>query len=143
MLELLFEVVVQFVFELVAQFFMEFGFRAVASLLRAKITRLVVGGTAGFGFGLWWGARLTGQEHDGVPRLYVVSIVAALVAGALALNRLLRDRDGPDPAAASADPIAILVAPWRWDASRLAALALLNVAVAAGIDVGFHPPGAG
>ena len=133
--EILFEIVFQFVFELFANLFMEFGFRTVANLLRARITRLVIGAAAGFGFGLWWGGRLADRGHEGVPRLFVVSIVVAVVAGALAANRMRRDRDGRAPAT---DPRAVLVAPWRWDAARLTALALLNVAVAAGIDVGFN-----
>lgn len=103
----------------------------------------------GFGFGVWWGDRLSGGHR---PTLFWVSLAVAALAGLAALRRrpqevskgdeaavaeLRRLADGPD--AQEAASWRVLFDPRQWPAHRLVGLALLNGAVAAGIAVGFEP----
>lgn len=129
MIEFLLESGLLAMFDFVATVLGEFGYRWIGNVLRAKATRILLSVAVGFGFGLAWGDRLSG-ELSGMPRLYFVSIAAGLAASAAAAYRLRR------PVAGSAS---VLSPPWRWSSSRLAAFGLLNLAVAAGIHVGYSP----
>ena len=135
MVDFLFEVVIEAVFEFLIHVVAQWGFNTVADLMRAKVTRYTLSVVAGFGFGLWWGARLAGADLAGRPRLFCVTLAVAAVALVAAFDRMRRGREGARPRGAAG----LLVAPWHWDAPRLASFALLNVAVAAGIDVGYTP----
>ncbi len=135
LLELLFEVVFQFVGEV----FLERVFRGAAQVLRNRVVRAVLGMTAGFGGGYWWGWRLTELGRADPPSSLWVSVGLALVLGTVALVKVLR-RDPPRyPPDSRPGRIAETSAPWRWSPARLAGYALVNGAVAAGIAAGFTP----
>ena len=149
MIEFLLELVFQFLFEVVAEFLFESGFKSAAKVLRLRIVRYGLAVAVGFGFGVWWGDRLSGGHR---PTLFWVSLAVAAVAGFGAL----RHRP-PEVSQGDATTIAELrrlatvgaveeVPRWRmmfdprlWPAHRFVGLALLNAAVAAGIAVGFEP----
>jgi hypothetical protein len=149
MLEFLFELVFQFLFELVAEILFEAGHKGAARVLRNRWVRYGLAVVVGFGFGVWWGDRLSGHHR---PALFWVSLAVAAVAGIGALRRrtdsaapgeeravaeLRRLAERPTPEAAHS--WRTVVDPRRWPAHRLVGLAILNGAVAAGIAVGFEP----
>lgn len=133
-MDFLFELLFQVFFELFVNVLFEFGFRAVAGVLRARISRLLLSAVAGFGFGVWWGERLSDAGLAGRPKLFYVAVAATVAAVAKLRAGDAVDEDGRHS-------FRDALTPWRWDAMRLAALALLNVAIACGIDVGYSPLG--
>ena len=147
MLEFLVELVVQFVFEVVAELLFEAGFTAAGRVLRFRVVRYGLAVVAGFGFGVWWGDRLSGSHR---PYLFWVSLTVAVMAGIGALRRRT-DAPGEDSAIAELRRLSdtgpgevgprwrMSVDPRRWPTHRLVGLAVLNGAVAAGIAVGFNP----
>ena len=128
MLEFLLELLLEGVFELVAELVLDIGFRRTAQLFRSRLGRYAVGAAIGAGFGTWWGYHLStpGRQHG--PRLFWVSLAAAAIAAALALARRRLHERRPTP-----------LRPWLWPAHRFVGLAILNVAVAAGIAIGYDP----
>ena len=149
MIEFLFELVFQFLFEVVAEFLFEVGFKSAAKVLRLRIVRYGLLLAVGFGFGVWWGDRLSGGHR---PTLFWVSLAVAALAGLSALRRRPHNVSKGDEAAVvelrrlADGPEAHETAAWRaildprdWPVQRLVGLALLNGAVAAGIAVGFEP----
>lgn len=130
-MELVFELLFQFVFEVVGDVLFETGFRRTARVARSRVGRLVIAVAAGFGAGLWWGARLSERGRVDEPRSLWISLALAVVFGLGALWRWRRGRPAQDPHVVSP--------PWRWPLYRLAGFAVLNLAVAAGIAVGFNP----
>lgn len=125
-LELLFQLVVQLVFEILGEALLEGGARGAATILRNRVLRSALGALLGFGFGLFWGAHLSGGAHW--PRLLWVSLSLAVAAAAWATGR--------ERGAGWERPFAL---PWTWSAERLYGFAALNVALAAGIAVTFRP----
>jgi hypothetical protein len=149
MLEFLFELVFQFLFEVVAEFLFEAGFKGAARVLRIRWVRYGLTVVVGFGFGVWWGDRLSGGHR---PSLFWVSVAVAVVASISALRRQPdMAPPGEESAVAELRRLADTTAPepgrsWRtsidprqWPTHRLVGLAILNGAVAAGIAVGFEP----
>jgi hypothetical protein len=148
-LEFLFEVVFQVVFEVIAEGLLEAGYKRTARVLRSPAVRYGLGAAVGFGFGVWWGDRLSGGHR---PSLFWISLAVAAVSGAAALRRA-SEMKRPDPAGAldtlrgladrpaDADRFSwrAVVDPRRWPVQRFVGLAVLNGAVAAGIAVGFNP----
>jgi len=68
-----------------------------------------------------------------------VSIGLAAVLGAFALVKVLRDDPPRFPSDSAWARIGESFAPWRWSPARLVGFAVVNVAVATGIAVGFDP----
>ena len=94
---------------------------------------MVVAAGAGFGFGLWWGGRLSDAALVHRPRLLWVSLavgMAFLLYAAIA-------RASGEPRAGSR--LRAVIDPRQWPADRLVSLAVLNLAIAAGIELGFNP----
>ncbi|HJV09600.1 MAG TPA: hypothetical protein VJ653_07955 [Acidimicrobiales bacterium] len=138
-MEILFELLFEVVFQFVGEVVLELGFRALGRLLGNRFVRLAIGAGAGFGGGYWWGARLTELGRTEPPRSLWVSIGLAVVLGSVALVKVLRDDPPRFPPDGRLARIGETFTPWRWPAGRLAAYALVNVAVAAGIATGFDP----
>ena len=133
-MDFLFEIVFQFLFEIVAQALLELGFRGASRVLRSRVGRSVVAAGAGFGFGLWWGGRLSDASLVHRPRLLWVSVGVAVVALALAASTH-RDANQEVASRRARD----LLDPTRWPAQRLVTFAVLNLAIAAGTEIGFVP----
>ena len=131
MIELILEVLFQFVLEGAGEALFEAGYKGTARLLRSRITRFVIGSAIGLGAGVWWGARLSEAGRVQAPRALWISLVLALAFGLAALWRWQRGRRPGDDA--------VMSPPWRWPAYRLVGFALLNVAVAAGMALAFEP----
>jgi hypothetical protein len=132
--DFLLEIVFQFLFEIVAQAVLELGFRGAFRALRSGVGRSVVAAGAGFGFGLWWGGRLSDAAFVHRPRLLWVSVGLAVLA--LARAAIIHQNANHD--AESRRPRDLLD-PTRWPVHRLVTFAVLNLAIAAGIEIGFVP----
>lgn len=130
-MEALFELLFQVVFEVIGEALFEKGYHGAARVLRSRAGRVVIASVAGFGAGLWWGVHLTEIGRVQQPRALWTSLA---LAGVAALGALWRGR--PD---ATYDNDSIFAPPWRWPAHRFASLFVLNLAIAAGIIVGFQP----
>ncbi len=146
MLEFVFELVFQILFEVAGEFLLEAGYKRTARVLRSPAVRYGLAGAAGFGFGVWWGERLSGGHR---PYLFWVSLAVAVVAGVAALRRRAEMPSSPAGAVAELRSLAdtppsrpeagwrTIIDPRRWPTQRFVGLAVLNGAVAAGIAVGF------
>jgi hypothetical protein len=132
--DFLLEIVFQVLFEVVAQALLDLGFRGASGVLRSRVGRSVVAAGAGFGFGLWWGGRLSDAALVHRPRLLWVSVGVAV----LALARAASTHRDANHNVASRGP-RDLIDPTRWPGHRLVAFAVLNLAIAAGIEIGFVP----
>lgn len=149
MLEFLFELVFQFLFEVLAEFLLEAGWKRAARALRSPLVRYGLAAVVGFGFGVWWGDRLSGGHR---PYLFWVSLAVAAVSVIAAVRRRA-DTAPPGEVSAVAELRRLsdsppnrperswltIVDPRRWPTHRLIGLAVLNGAVAAGIAVGYRP----
>jgi hypothetical protein len=96
------------------------------------------------GVGFWWGQRRYGIDPDEVPATLWVGLGLAALCFVLALVRVLRQRGesevvGPPLAArAIGHGWQGALLPWRWTAGRLVVFGLSNLALAAGVAVGFQ-----
>jgi hypothetical protein len=136
-MDFLFEFLFQILFEIVGEALIEWGFRGAASVLRSRIGRYSISIIAGFGFGAWWGSYLSDSGIGHQPRLLWISIaagIAALIAAFIRAERAMSVREVRLSAVRAA------IAPWDWPTHRLVAFGLMNLAIAAGIVVGFSPP---
>ena len=136
LVELVVEVVGQFLFEVVV----EAGFRGVGRVLSNRVVRFVLGATAtlglGVGGGYWWGARLSELGRTDPPSSLWVSIALAAVFVTLALARALGssgEREG------APEGLRDRLTPWRWSPERLLGFAAINGSVAIGMALGFTP----
>jgi hypothetical protein len=134
-LDFLFEFLLQIVFEFVAEVLVEIGFKGAAGLLRSRTGRYATAVVVGLVAGLVWGDYLSTQGVGHRPRLFWVSLSVGGLAAIAALVRASQQRKGGDDALSWAT----IVGPWRWPAFRLAGFSVLNLAVALGIAVGYHP----
>lgn len=130
-MDALFEFLFQVVFEVIGEALFEAGYHGAARVLRSRVGRITIASVAGFGAGLWWGVHLTEMGRVQQPRAMWTSLALAGLAGLAALWR-----GRPE---ATYDNEAVFAPPWRWPAQRFLGLAVLNLAVAAGIAVGFDP----
>lgn len=137
-LELLFEFLGQIIFE----FLLEGSFRWLARLLSNRVVRAVLAvGLAvavGYGGGYLWGSRLTELGRTDPPKSLWVSVGLAAIFVTVALVNALRREEEAQPASQRERMEEALV-PWRWSVLRLLGYALLNGAVAVGIAAGFTP----
>ena len=143
-MEIIFELLFEFVFQVVVELLFEAGFRGVAKALSNRVVRVVLGLAlaigAGYGGGYWWGSRLSELGRTEPPNSLWVSIGLAVAFAALALVRAARTTEvAYQQPAATPQRTSPLQPPWRWSPMRLLGFALLNAAVATGIDVGFTP----
>lgn len=142
--ELLIQLVVQVVVELIAEWLLEVSCRTLGRALKSQTGLYVISVLIGLGFGFFWGKHLSGQAHW--PKLLWISLALAALGLGTAARRWATSYEGPmssfgtDVAAQPQAWRAALLAPWRWPAPRLFGFALLNLAIAAGIGVGFRPP---
>ena len=96
------------------------------------------------GVGFWWGQRRYGIDPDETPATLWVGVGLAVFCLVLALVQVLRERGeseviGPPLAArAIGHGWQGAVLPWRWAPARLVVFGLANVALAAGVAVGFQ-----
>ena len=130
-MDVLFEFLFQVVFEVVGEALFEAGYHGAARVFRSRIGRFLIASAAGFGAGYWWGVHLTELGRVQEPRALWTSLALAAVAGVAALWRWKRAR--------LSDDSSILAAPWRWPTHRFVGLTVLNLAIAAGIVLGFEP----
>ncbi len=130
-MEFLFELVFQFVFEVLGEFLVDAGYHGTVRVFRSRAGRFGAASAVGLGAGLFWGAWLSDAGRVQEPRALWISLGFGIVAGLGALWRRRRgDRPGRQP---------VLTPPWRWPAYRLVGFAVLNLAVAAGVAIGFSP----
>ena len=144
-MEVLFELLFEFIAEVVLQFvfevILEAGARGVAQVLKNRVVRTLLGALlmlgGAFAGGLWWGDRLTDLGRTEPPRSIWVSIglAGAFLIAALAAWRRDRLRAGGEARAPSPRSLR----PWQWPAARLGLFAAVNAAVASGIATGFDP----
>jgi hypothetical protein len=129
-LEALVELIVQVLFEVVLEAGLHGLERALETRAGRAIAKTLITVGAGFGFGVAWGVHVanTGQRYT--PRSVWVSVGLAVVGAALAVYAR---RDSEWDSRFGHVPVIL-----RWPSSRLAGLALLNVALAVGIYVGFN-----
>jgi hypothetical protein len=93
---------------------------------RSPTLLFIIDATLGLGSGAWWGQR---ASHW--PGLFWMSVAVALLCVPLAvLAAKRREADHVAP---------VLSWPWHWPTYRVMGLAVLNLAVAAGIALTFHP----
>ncbi len=130
-LELIVSAVVQFVVEILGELLLDTALHGVATALQSRIGRWTLATLLGGGFGLLWGDHLSGQASW--PRLLWVSLAFAAAACLLTL----RARPATPVASTWRD---LLLPPWRWSGERLLGLGVLNIALAAGIVIGFQGP---
>jgi len=128
--ELLIQLIVQVVVEIVGQYLVGKALNRAASVLTTRIGRYVIGAVIALGFGIGWGQHLSGRAHW--PKLLWVSLGLAVVAAVLASRRR----------APGADHWmltwrALIAPPWQWSRSRLIGFAVINVALALGIVIGY------
>ncbi|MCW2584930.1 MAG: hypothetical protein JWN55_446 [Frankiales bacterium] len=120
------ELVLQFLIQVVFEILAEGAFEVFA---KTRLGRLLFGLLVGIGFGLAWGAHLSGGAHW--PKLLWVSLVAGVVALVRAMGS---PRDGREPRGFWSF---ITQWPWQWSFDRLLGFSLMNLGIAAGIYVAF------
>ncbi|MEP7054375.1 MAG: hypothetical protein ABI912_03930 [Actinomycetota bacterium] len=143
MIEILFDLVLEFLVELLsAKVTGESAFSDVSVDLSDRGTRLVIKwlicAAAGLAGGAWWGARLS-SVRSAPPKLFFVSIALAAAFTAASVfqirRRIASGHPKPEPAHSPTRRWVLdYVAP-----ARLASFALLNAAVAFGIALTFTP----
>jgi hypothetical protein len=133
-MELIFEVLFEFVAQVIFEVVVELGGHAVARVLDTRIGRAIASATlmAGFGFvgGYAWGRHVADIGHKGMPRTLWVSLGLAALAAVLAV-RTRRDADWEERVAS----VPTVLKP---TAERFAQLSFLNVTIALGVLVGFN-----
>ena len=131
--ELLIQLVWQIIGELVFDYLIRRLLRRVARITVRTSTRRVAQYTfsavAGLAFGVAWGAHLAGTRHW--PKLLWVSVALAVAAGVLARRRRHAE------SAHLRIWRYLVLPPWRWSHDRLFGLAIINVAIAIGIELGY------
>jgi hypothetical protein len=153
-MEIIFEILFELVFQLLLEVLFESGFRGAGRVLQNKVVRVGLGVVTGSGLaywaGWWWGDRLSDAGRAELPNAFYVSLGLAAAFGALALAQTIRTRsEGPaiggppivDRPSAPTEPSAVLrhLSPLHWSPGRLLIFATINIALAAGISVGFTP----
>ncbi|MDT4941801.1 MAG: hypothetical protein QOJ34_1890 [Pseudonocardiales bacterium] len=134
LVEALVQLVIQFVVEVVFEGLLEGAFRGLARALTTRGGQRVLTVLAGLGFGIAWGWHLADQP--GPPKLLLVSVALGAAAIVLVLNSRNSSRSS-GPRVAAGFWRRALVPPWRWPAARWVDFALLNVAIAGGVAVGY------
>ena len=138
--EVVIEIVGRILLELFADVLFVWGFRGVSALLRNWTTRFLLTLAVGFGAGVLWANELLERGHSERPRLFVVSLAVAAASALLAFYRWTRDRESlrhPGGGSSVLDALGDIFAPWRWTAERLVSFTALNLAIAAGVAVGW------
>ena len=134
LLEIIFEFLIEIVLQVVIEFVLDAGTTALGRILATRTGRIaadiLVIIAVGFVAGYAWGVHVadTGQQYQ--PRTIWVSLALTAVAGSIALYA--RRDLGWGRRFAAVPPLL------RFPVSRLAGVALLNVALAGGIAVGFN-----
>jgi len=132
--EWLIQLVIELVGQLLAELALEAAFSGLANALTSRVGRYAVGVALGFGFGVFWGAHLSGNAHW--PRLLWVSIGLGATAATMALLRARTQ--GWTRSADTNGWRALFVFPWRWPADRLTGFAFINIGLALGIVTTFR-----
>ena len=127
--ELLVQFIVQVVVEVVGQYLLSKALDRAATVLTTRIGRYVIGAVLALGFGIGWGEHLSSRAHW--PKLLWVSLGLAVVAGFLARRRRSY---GEHPGLTWRT---VFAPPWRWSRQRLIGFAVINLALALGIVVGY------
>ena len=128
LVELIVGVIVQCVVEIVGELLIETALSGAASALESRIGRWTLATLLGGGFGVFWGHHLSGQASW--PKLLWVSLGFAAVAFLVSMLA--------PPSAKASTWRELVQPPWRWSADRLLGLGVLNIALAAGIVIGFR-----
>ncbi|MCU1690112.1 MAG: hypothetical protein JWN61_1899 [Pseudonocardiales bacterium] len=131
-MELVLELIVWLFVQVVVEIIGEFLWEGATRTMRSRAGRLVVGVFVGFVGGLIWGIRYT--DLPTYPKTLWVSLALAAAGIALAAGTRSSPSAPPAPRHIWRD---LAVPPWAWPADRLMGLALLNVAIAAGVLVGY------
>lgn len=133
-MELIFELIAEFIGQLVFEAVVELGGRGLARVLDTRIGRAVVPAAVmaaiGFAGGYAWGRHVADIGQAGVPRTIWVSLALAILAALLAL----RTRRNPDWET-RVEPLPVALRP---TAERFALLAFLNITIALGVAAGFN-----
>lgn len=127
---LLFEVVLQLLWELVGEALFELGFQGVAWVARRWLPRTIALTVIGLLCGAGWGGALRANGHVRLPKTFWVSLVIAAVTVVLIVRRLGRPDSEVDDG--------VLASPLRWPVQRLAGFASMSLAVALGVWAGFE-----
>lgn len=135
-IELLIQLFVELILDGLGELLFKTPFRRVGRALGSNAARYTLGAIAGFGFGVFWGAHLSGNETW--PKLLWVSLALAAVAGLAAVVRRSNPLLSPPHRDVWRD---VLVPPWEWQVERLVGFMVLNLAIAAGIATSFTPAG--
>jgi hypothetical protein len=133
-MELVLELVVWLVVQVVVEIIGEALWEGATRTMRSRTGRHVVGGIIGFAGGLAWGILYT--DLPAYPKTLWVSLALAAAGFALAAGSR-----GPVPATAQPGRPSgwrrVTIAPSAWPAHRLIGFALLNLAIAAGVLIGY------
>jgi hypothetical protein len=130
--ELLFEVLLEFVGSFVFESFAELGFRGARAVWRNVLGRALVHAAFGFGAGALWAQHVEDGVREAYPNLLWTSLIFTAAGAVCALVRERRESEQP-----AADPYAAGALPWHWPAQRWAVFAALNAGIAAGVIVFF------
>jgi hypothetical protein len=130
-IELLVGLVVQFVSELIGELMMAAAVQGAAHAIHSRVGRYGLTAVFGLAIGAIWGFSLRDEHH--VPRLLWVSLA---FAGLAAILRIV-DVPGREVSPGLGWRQALTV-PWRWSKERLIGLMFLNVAMAAGVLLGYQ-----
>jgi hypothetical protein len=134
LVEALVQLVIQFIVEVVFEGLLEGAFRGLARALTTRAGQRLLTLAAGLGFGGAWGWHLADQPDP--PKLLWVSVALAAGATVLALGSRSSPR-ATEPDTTAGFWRRVLLPPWRWPAARWIDFALLNVAIAVGVAVGY------
>ena len=127
------QLLIQFVVEAVFQIVVGEAYRGTRRMLRNKTGRSILTVLIGLAFGVLWGAYLRGRPDP--PRLLWIAVGVAVASIALISWRA---DHRPITIAYDRAPLRELFAmPWNWPTRRLADFTALNLAIAAGICVGY------
>jgi hypothetical protein len=132
--ELLVQLIVQFVLEFVFEIVLHGAFHGAKRVLGSHRGRLTVSALVGLGFGLAWGSHLSNQPS--APKLLWVSLALAFAAVVL-IRRHANPRQLARRIARGSFLRQTFTPPWNWPISRLIDFVVLNVAIAAGVSIGY------
>lgn len=142
-MEIVLELLVEFLSQIIFEFLLEGSFRWIARLLSSSVVRTVfavgLAVAVGYSGGYWWGSRLTELGRTDPPTSLWVSLGLTVLFITLAVARALPREKGEAQTPSQRERLEDALVPWRWSVLRLLGYALLNASVAAGVAVGVTP----
>lgn len=142
-MEIIFELLFQLVFEVILETLFHLGWEATSTTMRNPVGRITAGAVVGLGLGVAWGVHVAGTGRTVTPTSLYVCVALAVGSAAVAVARQLQEpAPGDEASGTTASPRddRIWQWPWHWPSDRFVGFALLNMALALGIAIGFRPP---